>query len=392
MLEVSPVIIWDHDGLAAVLGIQDITYGVTLHDSADSLLHEESGIAGDRLDLAEAGLILPEGESLQLQVLAHAEGEVIEALQGTITFYVDATPPALSAALLESGLFLDYFELGVLASERMALLQALAISASGDTLAEFAADEGERVVGGDGELYYLRAQLHEELAQVLLHGEDLHGQTVDEALATAAASVPEGGLELSDALLSWSGEGPGWVVMLGRRLDDPALDLPAGRSWNALQLRFPESLERARIDMPYREGQVLARRDETGRWLALSQRSERGRAIGELRESGIVALVDENAATILPAGFRLAENHPNPFNPETWLRFELPEDGRARLAVYNIRGQRVRLLEDRVLQAGFHRLRWDGRGESGQTLASGLYIAALQWEGRLETTKMLLVR
>lgn len=90
-----------------------------------------------------------------------------------------------------------------------------------------------------------------------------------------------------------------------------------------------------------------------------------------------------------PSQFRLFSNYPNPFNPATTLRFELPEAGRVLLTIHNVLGQRVRLLIDGERPAGFYEMRWDGRSEAGTRTASGLYFYTLQLNGRSQTGKML---
>ena len=99
----------------------------------------------------------------------------------------------------------------------------------------------------------------------------------------------------------------------------------------------------------------------------------------------------EFAATRLPFEPALA-CYPNPFNGRTVVRFDLPEDGNVQLSVYNILGQRVRVLADGYLRAGSHQVGWDGRGENGQNAASGVYFCRLERSGMSRTTKMLLLK
>ena len=84
--------------------------------------------------------------------------------------------------------------------------------------------------------------------------------------------------------------------------------------------------------------------------------------------------------------------YPNPFNPLTTLRFDLPVGGRVRLAVYDVAGRLLRTLLDVDLPAGSHTAVWDGRDSVGRSLASGSYFARLQAGGRLQTVRMSLVR
>lgn len=94
-----------------------------------------------------------------------------------------------------------------------------------------------------------------------------------------------------------------------------------------------------------------------------------------------------------PPALRSAmEVHPNPFNPEIRIAFELPEAGRASLAVYDLKGRRVAVLVDGRLERGRHSLGWDGRGDGGRRLGSGVYLLRLESAQGAATRKVSLVR
>ena len=97
----------------------------------------------------------------------------------------------------------------------------------------------------------------------------------------------------------------------------------------------------------------------------------------------------------VPKSFELGQNYPNPFNPETRIEFGVPDEGRRvriMIGVYNILGQRVRTLINKEYEPGYYHVVWDGMNDSGQQLASGVYILRLQSEFFVKTRKMLLVR
>jgi hypothetical protein len=107
-----------------------------------------------------------------------------------------------------------------------------------------------------------------------------------------------------------------------------------------------------------------------------------------------------NAAT-LPAGiasfesapvYALYPSSPNPFNPQTRIRFSLPRAGRAHLAVYDIAGRLVATLADGVLEAGPHARLGTAAPAGGRPLASGVYICRLRAAGQSSTTKLILAR
>jgi hypothetical protein len=83
---------------------------------------------------------------------------------------------------------------------------------------------------------------------------------------------------------------------------------------------------------------------------------------------------------------------PNPFNPSAVIRFELPLPADVELAIYDARGRRVRTLVSSKLDVGRHDVKWDGRTDSGEAVASGVYLAKMASYGRTITRKMTLVR
>jgi len=94
----------------------------------------------------------------------------------------------------------------------------------------------------------------------------------------------------------------------------------------------------------------------------------------------------------VPGIFCLHQNYPNPFNPSTTISYRIPETGPVSLEIFNIRGQTVRRLVDRVQPAGPHHAVWDGRDGAGGQAASGIYFCRLRAGDRMETRKMALLR
>ena len=94
----------------------------------------------------------------------------------------------------------------------------------------------------------------------------------------------------------------------------------------------------------------------------------------------------------VPAQFRLAQNTPNPFNPQTRINFELPQSGIATLTIYDVRGRRVRSLVAEELHAGPHARTWDGTDDDGRRVASGVYLYHLSTRLHAATNRMLLLQ
>jgi|GEM_PF-3937367 len=93
-----------------------------------------------------------------------------------------------------------------------------------------------------------------------------------------------------------------------------------------------------------------------------------------------------------PSTFELLGNYPNPFNATTTISYSLPQDAEVRLDIYNVAGQKVRTLIEENQSAGIHSLVWDGRNDSGQPVASGLYFYRLKAGEFLETRRMTLLK
>jgi hypothetical protein len=88
-----------------------------------------------------------------------------------------------------------------------------------------------------------------------------------------------------------------------------------------------------------------------------------------------------------PDAFVLGQNYPNPFNPSTLIPFSVPVTGRILLAVYDVLGREVAVLEDGVVLQGSHTARFDAR-----LLPSGMYFAELRTEGFRHIRKMIFLK
>jgi hypothetical protein len=132
-------------------------------------------------------------------------------------------------------------------------------------------------------------------------------------------------------------------------------------------------------------------------------------------ESGTTS-VDVPHQPGLPKEFVLEQNYPNPFsplgrgtptggaksatgvafgNPETTIRFEIPPalgHSPVQLAIFDVHGALMRVLVDRELNAGPHRVKWDGKNENGQLVASGVYFCRLQVGKIRQVRKLSLLR
>ncbi len=96
--------------------------------------------------------------------------------------------------------------------------------------------------------------------------------------------------------------------------------------------------------------------------------------------------------TLVPSTYELGNNYPNPFNPTTNIQFGMPTEGNVSIVVYNMLGQKVRVLLNEHRVAGRHEVVWDGHDDSGAVVGSGLYFYQLRSQDALFTKKMLLLK
>ena len=85
-------------------------------------------------------------------------------------------------------------------------------------------------------------------------------------------------------------------------------------------------------------------------------------------------------------------NYPNPFNPETIIRFSLPVNTNVKIDVYNIRGQRVVTLLDETFNQGHHTAIWKGIDANGRSVGSGVYFYRIQTETETIINRMMLMK
>jgi predicted lipoprotein with Yx(FWY)xxD motif len=103
-------------------------------------------------------------------------------------------------------------------------------------------------------------------------------------------------------------------------------------------------------------------------------------------------LLETDAITMPAIPLTLYQNHPNPFNPQTVIRFYLPEAEEIFLDVYNVAGERVVRLAEGKRPKGYHEARWNGRNSSGTVCSSGVYFSRLKAGKSTISRKMVIMR
>jgi len=118
-----------------------------------------------------------------------------------------------------------------------------------------------------------------------------------------------------------------------------------------------------------------------------AQDTSRPQLIVETGSTGVAQQVG-----LQPGDFGILPNYPNPFNPETWISFELSGTNRVAVEVLDVRGHRVKTVVEQTFTTGTHRVRWDGMTESGESAPAGVYFARIKTVRQVKMIKMALVR
>ncbi len=98
---------------------------------------------------------------------------------------------------------------------------------------------------------------------------------------------------------------------------------------------------------------------------------------------------DHHETVSYPEHYALMQNYPNPFNPETMIRFYLPEHNNIELDIYNVKGEKIKTIFSGYLQSGYQSIKWNGTGDSGLPLSSGIYIISLKYNNKSINSKMV---
>ena len=109
----------------------------------------------------------------------------------------------------------------------------------------------------------------------------------------------------------------------------------------------------------------------------------------------VIRSTDIQGADLSPSSPTMAAlrpNVPNPFNPNTRIRFDLPQSTPAQLTIHDVLGRRVRTLLSGLRGAGTHQVEWDGRDADGAELSSGVYFCRLATDHTTQARRMLLLR
>jgi hypothetical protein len=106
----------------------------------------------------------------------------------------------------------------------------------------------------------------------------------------------------------------------------------------------------------------------------------------------VVPVEEDEESAWFPANFELEQNYPNPFNPTTLIRYALPRASQVRIEIFNLLGQRVRILLDGRQSPGNWEIQWDGTDGQGMKVSSGIYFCRIAAADFVACRKMTLVK
>ena len=95
---------------------------------------------------------------------------------------------------------------------------------------------------------------------------------------------------------------------------------------------------------------------------------------------------------ILPKEFALHDNYPNPFNPTTTIRFDLPKATDVSILIFNVLGQKIKTIDMSQINPGYHSVVWNATNDYGSQVSAGMYFYQLRTNDFVKTKKMILLK
>lgn len=219
-----------------------------------------------------------------------------------------------------------------------------------------------------------------------------------------AGGIPTMDLDIAEYLKDADGDGndPGTCTSLGTSYPDSCdcSDYLDDVAWHLAHVDLRPDMEGMQVASTYVvaidfDHPLFGDTADNGNGLYFSQRTVWG--LSKAMESVVADILGRTSASTrlnrkTPANAVLRPCHPNPFNPATTIRFELPYAGPVRLEVFDVAGRLVRTLFGASLPQGSHEVVWDGRDNAGREVGSATYLARLEFGATVEVVRMGLIR
>jgi hypothetical protein len=166
-------------------------------------------------------------------------------------------------------------------------------------------------------------------------------------------------------------------------LSNNPLWLGDGHEWPYALSEYSPCIDAGTLDLPY--GVELPEFDLAGNPRIVNGMID----IGAYEYQDSVSVLED---LITPVTQSKISNYPNPFNPSTTIKLDLVESGRIELAVYNIKGQKVKNLLNCITVPGSYECIWNGIDELGKSVSSGQYVVKLQQNGKETAKKIMMLK
>ncbi|MBT3848134.1 MAG: T9SS type A sorting domain-containing protein [Candidatus Marinimicrobia bacterium] len=108
--------------------------------------------------------------------------------------------------------------------------------------------------------------------------------------------------------------------------------------------------------------------------------------------SVILEGLDISNGNNIPLSYKIHQNHPNPFNPVTTIRYDLPEDGLVNITIYDMMGRQINTLVNGQQTAGYNIVQWNATNTFGEAVSAGLYLYTIHAGNFTQTRKMVLLK
>lgn len=107
---------------------------------------------------------------------------------------------------------------------------------------------------------------------------------------------------------------------------------------------------------------------------------------------GIISAIENKATSPVPIEWHLSQNHPNPFNSETSISYQVPKAAPVKIEIFNLLGQHLKTLVNENKSPGIFKLTWDGKDEQGRFVGSGIFICRMQAREFAAVKKIVLIQ
>lgn len=108
--------------------------------------------------------------------------------------------------------------------------------------------------------------------------------------------------------------------------------------------------------------------------------------------SDITSIEDVRKLQHIIKSFKILQNYPNPFNPSTTIEYQILRSGKVEISIFNMNGRLIKKIVNQNQNEGSYREVWNGKNQTGEKVASGLYLYTVKFENSISSKKMLLLK